>query len=139
MSYVSQLFAIGAAHHRAVHTETITHYPLGNLSEGVDVQALVDFSQPLGTNEMPGDGAITADDHGDRERVTIHIEVPIALVVTVKRDLWRIDGELFTTQREEGTDTGDHANFKGYRLTGNRRLRDAVPQLRPTSIPRGGR
>lgn len=96
--------------------ETIIHYPRGDRTAGVEVDAFVDLGQERGTNEMPGDGAITKDIYGDRERRTGHIEVLKSLLVTPE-DQWEIDGEWWTTQREDGTDSGDSGQYRSIRIT----------------------
>jgi len=116
MSLASKLFeSVGQPTLGAVLEETIIHYPLGNLDAGVEVQALVALDNELGTNEMVGDGAITQNDSGDKERRSGHIEVPVALTVTAKEDLWRIQGELYTTQRRTGKDQV----YQGWLVTSN--------------------
>ena len=98
--------------------ETITHYPLNDRNAPGIVEAFVDISQVLGSNERPGDGAIVADVTGDRERLTGHLEVRKSLGVT-ETDTWLIDGEIWTTIRGEGFDVGDDGKYRGIRITRN--------------------
>jgi len=119
------------AHHR----KTVVHYPGGklpntNLPAGVTItNALVAFDTMMGTNEMSGDGAITRDDSGDRERRTGHLEVPMSVEVTEK-DLWLIDGDIWTTQRMDAKDSGTDAQMQGWRITSKlgRRTQHALPK-----------
>ena len=117
MSFAQDLFAsLGSPAAESRLMQTITHFPSGDRAAGVEIDAFVDLGQELGTNEMPGDGAITKDNFGDRERRTGHIEVLKTLAVTPE-DQWEIDGEWWTTQREDGTDTGDSGQYRGIRIT----------------------
>lgn len=187
--------------------DNILRYPGGDLSAPVVVRALIALDVELGTNEVPGDGAVTRDVHGDRERRTGRIEIPTTLPqidtltitstspgtvhsvtigsVTVsytsqcslveatalglaqalrasaspafavldwcasatgviatgpmftiasvshltrvatqaagmpvsETDLWRIDGEIWTTIRQDARDTSPHAGYESWRIT----------------------
>lgn len=101
----------------------VTHYAGGyanqvtkTLPTGVPRTVLLAMDAELGTNEMPGDGAVTRDQTGDRERRSGHIEVRKEVEIT-EDDLWLIDGRLWSTQREDGTDADPDGPYQGWRIT----------------------
>ncbi len=118
MSFSEAIFvAVCTPQHRTLQGQTIIQYPGGDRNSPVTVdRALVDLSALLGSNEITGDGAVTRDERGDRERDTGHIEVPKSLVVTEK-DLWHIDGALYSTQRMNEKDASSSAGMHGWRVT----------------------
>lgn len=117
MGIVDQLWSgTGAPALSGYMSVTITQYPLGDRSTPLAVLALVALDSEQGTNQAPGDGPVTQDAHGDRERRSGHIEVPMSLACD-DRDTWLIDGELWTTQRQTGRDVGPNAAFQGWLIT----------------------
>lgn len=131
MSKTGDLFAaLAAPVLQCQNGETITHYPGGDLSAGVAiVGCLVTFDAEQGTNEESGDGAVTRDRSGDRERRTGILEVPYGTVLDPD-DLFEIDGEQFTYVRTDARDTGDSATFRQLRITRHEPGVTALPKLR---------
>jgi hypothetical protein len=85
-----------------------------------------------GTNEEHGDGAITRDAHGDRERRTALIEID-AEVFTDDRDEWLVYGQVWQYQRHFGRD----AALQGIRITRQEGKFTRMPRTRP--MRNGGR
>lgn|GEM_PF-7071249 len=112
--------------------ETITHYPLGVTANGLDVDAYVFLDHEEGTNEDSGDGAVTQDNAGDRERRTGLLEVDKLLAVD-DRDTWLIDGQLWFTERHYGRDSG----LRGVRIVRGEGRFSRRPRMQPN--PKSGR
>ena len=99
----------------------VVHYPLGyggltTLPAGVTRTVLLALDAMLGTNELPGDGAITRDASGDRERRTGYLQIRTNVTVTEK-DLWRIHGKMWSTQRLDAEDAHPDGPYQGWRIT----------------------
>jgi len=112
------------------HETTVVRYPLGNRNAGIEMQAYVFLDNEQGTNEESGDGAITRDEHGDRERRTALIEIDAA-AVTDDRDEWLVEGQVWQYQRHYGRD----AALQGIRLS---RQEGKFTRLPRTRSMRGG-
>ena len=103
----------------------ITRYPLGDQNAPETVLAIVYLEEEEGTNQASGDGAITSDEHGDRERRTGHLELPPDQEVD-DRDTFLIYEQLWCVQRETGRDPG----AKGIRITRTEGRFTRLPRLR---------
>lgn len=135
MSLSSRLFTgLAAPLLKRFLGDSIIWYPAGDLNSGITLTGvLVALDAELGTNESPGDGAITRDVHGDRERRTGRIELDASLAIS-ETDLWSIDGEIWTTQRQDARDNGPNAGFQGWRITtkkGRRTQHSLLKETRP--------
>lgn len=112
--------------------EDVTRYPLGNTAAGETVRAFVFLDNLEGTNQESGDGAVTHDEFGDRERRTGHLEISADVAVD-DRDTWLVRGELWSTQRPDGMDGG----MQGIRITRALGRETRLPRLRSSGLPRG--
>ncbi len=138
MSIASKLFqGLGRGVLMIFMAEDIIQYPADVRTNPVPVSALIALDAEQGTNERPGDGAITADVHGDRERRSGRLEVPFDLAVSVG-DTWLIDGVIWYTQRQVAVDQGKHGSFQGWLISTTIGRRTQHPLLKDTRpIPRG--
>jgi len=133
MSFMQSIFgSVGAHLHRQLQGDEILHYPLGvKTNPQTRTGVLIDKSGLLGTNEVTGDGAVTRDGHGDRERRTARIELLKSIVVT-RKDLWYLDGEWFSTIRKEADDVGADGTMYAWRIVAIDPDRTQHSILKPT-------
>ncbi len=118
MSFTSKLFAsFGAPVSGTFSGQTITGYVGGNRASSVSIEkVLVDLSFEPGTNELPGDGSVSFDALGDRERRSGHLAIPRAKVAELAIDVtwsFHIDDELWFIQRRNAKDNpgGAYVNY----------------------------
>lgn len=127
MGIVDDLWAgLGAPILQGYECQSIIQYPQNVQANAVQVEALVAIDSELGTNQAPGDGPVTTDPHGDRERRSGHLEIPPTgvrvsdgvevAIVCDDRDVWVIDGKQWTTQRQTGYDVGGDG-YQGWLIT----------------------
>jgi len=122
MGYADELYAELAPEvlEPALGVEVL-HYPGGRGSAGalppaIPRTVLLAIDALLGTNEWPGDGAITVDQSGNNERRTGYLQISKNVTVTDK-DLWGIHGLLWTTQRMDGADAHATKGYQAWRIT----------------------
>ena len=103
----------------------ITHYHEG--AAGVVVRAHVFTDALEGSNQEDGDGPVLDSMHGQRERMTGHLEISKDIDVSPE-DLWDFLGYKWTTIRKSGMDNG----AQGIRVVHNIGAHTRLPRLRVT-------
>lgn len=116
MNWLAGMYrATGASVLQALQGGDVRVWPLGSsLHERTIEGCLVSFDQEEGNNEEWGEGAITRDKQGDRQKLNGWLEVPSPEQLD-DRDTVLIDGERWKVVRESARDHGNPA-FTKYRL-----------------------